>query len=345
MTKHVQGSNAFEANDDFAVYGFKELTSASTKTTVFDDVVVSTTDGSAWTYSPLRFWDLNCDRYTFYAISPASIGTGGNVNPQTGAITSSSTALTFSGNDNDILVADKTVVNKASEKFNNWSAVELKFNHIASLFDLKVKKASSLNTTGIVVKVKSITLNNVGNAGTFSVSDAYNYGVPSTTTGNHPVTSWTVSGTGTYNNESGVTAVTINTVDGSLTGLGPEGSDVKYIEVTGTAENSANDLINTLIVIPQTLNPESGTAPSLTIVYTIETRNGSEVIDRFTQTANVDLKLFITTDRDDNTGTAIEAWAPGTHYTYYITLDAHAIQFTASINSWQDVNGYYHIMM
>ena len=63
LTKvRTQGSSTFANGDDFAVYGYKYVTSSDTKTTVFDDVDVNY-DGSAWTYSPTRFWDQATDSY------------------------------------------------------------------------------------------------------------------------------------------------------------------------------------------------------------------------------------------------------------------------------------------
>ena len=67
----TQGSSTFASGDDFAVYGSKTVTSPSSTTTVFDDVTVSY-NGTAWSYSPARFWDPSTDSYTFYAVSPGN---------------------------------------------------------------------------------------------------------------------------------------------------------------------------------------------------------------------------------------------------------------------------------
>ena len=158
LTKvRTQGSSAFAAGDDFAVYGFKDK-STPAPVTEFDDVVVSTTDGSVWTYSPKKIWDTSYDSYTFYAISPAAIGTDpdATVDPQTGEIESDD--ITFAGNDNDILVADKVTVAKTdgAEFFNGYGKVALVFNHITSKVDIVVKKSTNLD--GLSVRIDEISL-------------------------------------------------------------------------------------------------------------------------------------------------------------------------------------------
>lgn len=40
----------------------------------------------------------------------------------------------------------------------------------------------------------------------------------------------------------------------------------------------------------------------------------------------------------------ISAWMPGVHYTYYITINANAITFTASIDSWNEETGHYYLV-
>ena len=104
------GTNAFGVGDSFAVFGYKSAFDDSGKSTVFDSgtktvEVEMTTAGTpgTWTYSPLRYWDVNYDKYTFFAVSPSSVGKAATVDPQTGEITSAS--IVFAGNNNDILVA------------------------------------------------------------------------------------------------------------------------------------------------------------------------------------------------------------------------------------------------
>lgn len=313
-------TNAFASGDDFAVYGYKDKTTPA-PATVFDDDVVSTTDGSAWTYSPARFWDTTYDSYTFFAVSPAAIGTGGDVDPQTGEITSAS--ITFAGNDNDILVADKKTVEKGSSPyFNNYATVPLVFNHVASLVDFKVKKASSLSNA--TVTLSAFELSDIDNAGVLSVSDAY--------TSTHPVASWSTAGRGTYGPGDGVTPVNIS-------------SPITIAEDTafpGTPAASTM-VINNLIVKPQTFRASDGSNPQkITLTYKIAVTGSADV-----EYADCVLYLcdFDNVDDEDQGGDApIASWEPGKHYTFFITIDAHKIDFSASITPWVDVNGYNYLL-
>ena len=250
LTKvRTQGSNTFVSGDDFAVYGYKYVTSSDTKTTVFEDVDVNY-DGSAWAYTPARFWDQATDSYTFYAVSPTEVGTAATVAPQTGVI-STSASITFAGNDNDILVADEKTVAKA----NYGTDVAMVFNHIASLVDFKVKKHSNLGNA--TVAITSFGLSNIDNTGTFAVS---------TYTSTHPVPVWTATAhTGAYSNTSGVTEVTLP---------------------TNVATTGDDFLINNLVAMPQTFRTDSN-IQTVSIAYTITDENS--VASTFSSSFNLKL--------------------------------------------------------
>ena len=310
LTKaRVQGSNTFTNGDDFAVYGYKEVTSPASKTTVFDDVVVSTTNGTTWTYTPTRFWDPSTDSYTFFAVSPAAIGTAATVDAQTGEITSES--ITFAGNDNDILVADKKEVAKA----NYGETVPIVFNHVASLVDFKVDKDANLGNA--VLAITSFSISNIDKIGTFGVSDAY--------TSSHPVVTWNcdnsdVANLGTYTNTSGVTSVA---------------TLPKNVANTAGAEF----LINNLVAMPQEFRT-SGNKQTVNIEYTIT----DEASNVSTYTKSFDLKLFDDVDDSDNEDTIIAGWEAGKHYTFIITIDANKIDFSASITPWVTATGYNYLL-
>ena len=310
LTKaRVPGSNTFTNGDDFAVYGYKEVTSPASKTTVFDDVVVSTTDGTTWTYTPTRFWDPSTDSYTFFAVSPAAIGTAATVTPQTGEITSAS--ITFAGNDNDILVADKKTVAKA----NYGQTVPIVFNHIASLVDFKVDKDTNLGDA--VLAITSFSISNIDKIGTFGVSDAY--------TSTHPVVTWNCDNSdaanlGTYTNTSGVTSVATLPTD-----------------VANTA--GAEFLIDSLVAMPQAFRT-TGNKQTVNIEYTIK----DEANNVSTYTKSFDLKLFDDVDDRDNEDTIIAGWEAGKHYTFIITIDANKIDFSASITPWVTATGYNYLL-
>ncbi len=299
LTKaRTAGSSTFANGDNFNVYGFKTISAANT--TVFDGDVVSY-DGTDWTYSGLRFWDPNATSYTFYAVSPS--GMLANADAESGEFTSNS--ITFAGNDNDVLVADKKVIPQA----NFGDEVELSFNHIASLVDFKVKKHSEI--AAATVAVTSFQISNIDNVGTFSVNDAY--------TSNHPVVTWNPTARGAYSNTSGVTSVAT-----LPSNIGTDGSDF---------------LINHLVAMPQTFRTDSN-IQTVTIEYSI-TSGG----DTIANTATFNLKTFDNVDDKDNEDTLIGGWEGGKHYTFYITINANAIVFTASITDWVTPNNGYHYLV
>ncbi len=301
----VQGSNNFSAGDTFAVYGYK--VNNSTNDVVFDDVVV-TASGSGtltWGYSTKRFWDQSATSYTFYAVSPSAIGTAATVNAETGAISSAS--ISFSGKDNDILVADKKEV--APADYNK--KVEMVFNHIASLVDFKVKKHTNLGDA--VLAITSFSISDIDATGTFAVSDAY--------TSTHPVVTWTGSAYTSYDNTKGVTSVTLPTAV--------------------TADAAGNDLIDDLVVMPQAFRSGSDEhIQKVNIAYTITDEDSN--VNTFTSSFN--LKLFDNEDDTDNEDTIVASWEAGKHYTFYITINANVIEFTASITDWTAATGYNYLV-
>ena len=93
--------------------------------------------------------------------------------------------------------------------------------------------------------------------------------------------------------------------------------------------------------MPQVLGTSTG--PKVTISYTITTGTGVNA-----QTTTYTDKAFYfgqfdNADDTDNDDTKISKWMPGIHYTYYITINANAITFTASIDNWGTDTGYYYL--
>lgn len=191
----VPGSNTFTEGDNFMVAGFKVVNSANTA--VFDTTTVTSgaDPSQAWSYSPTRYWDPAATSYTFYAVSPAKIGANytAELDPVTGLV-AASTAIAFAGNNNDILVADAVTVNNDENHFGDEGyyghVVTMKFNHIASLVDFKVKKHSNLDeNTKLSITAFSISV--VDSIGTFALTST-------------PDTVWTPTAQGTYTNENGL---------------------------------------------------------------------------------------------------------------------------------------------
>lgn len=314
-------TTAWVTDDTFAIYGSKKRASGDpTVVTVFDGQAV-TYDGSAWDYDNHRFWDVNYTSYEFYAVSPSTFGTSPTVNSSTGVIASG--AITFAGNDNDILVADKKVVAKGeSPYFSNFATVPLAFNHIASCVDVKIKKTNTITAT---VAVTSVSLTNIDSEGSFAVDADYDNDHWGGTAG--PNVTWTPTARGTYDDGDGVGSVTLPTDVTGVASIAP-----------GTA-TTGDALISGLIVMPQTLRDDSN-IQTLNITYTIQPSGG----DLTTYTVAIPLHTFDDDYDTSNTADFITSWEMGKHYTYYVTIDAHAIMFSATINDWTAVTGYYYLM-
>lgn len=293
MTKaRTEGSDTFVSGDAFTVYGVKTVN--STASTVFDGVSVSY-DGSAWTYTPLKFWDKAASEYDFFAYSNSSAVTY-TASTNTGLFSGAS--ITFAGNNGDVLVANKTAVTTIPAAN---AKVEMVFNHIASKVDVAVKKSTALSSAEVILTKLEIA--GAKNAASYAVS-----GYDSST--NVPAVTWTPSGSAAYSNTSGVTSKALTTA------------------VATTAAN----YIESLIVAPQAFTSDL----KVNIEYTI---NGDPISRSF------NLSDFDIVDDTDNDDTKVDAaWAQGKYYVYTITINANAIEFTASINPWTNATpGFYYI--
>lgn len=324
LTKaRTQGTSTFEAGDDFAVFGYKDKT-PSAPVTVFNNVPVTAAAGSGsaleWSYAsttePLRFWDKNYAFYKFYAVSPFGAAT---MDVQTGYITA--TAKTFAGNDNDILVAEQVKVEQGTNNFNNYHTVDLNFHHASSLVDIKVKKSSALKNNK--VEITAFQLNNIATEGTIAVSSYDSNNVPEFT--------WNPTKTdGTYTPGNGVTPVSL-----PLTVVEDNAFASNNTTANTTPANSAF-VINNLVVMPQTI---AANTQNITLTYTIQGDASAHDVTLY-------FKDFDIVDNDKQTDTQVGGWEEGKHYTFYITIDAHAIEFTAGIEPWKtvDVTGYHYIL-
>lgn len=358
----VQGTNFFRSGDGIVVYGSKTDTDPDPDVTsvVFDGVdVVATAEGgdpvaaTAWDYNNHRFWDANAESYTFFAVSPKAKLATTTTTATDGAFVSSS--LDFTGAVNDILVADKVVVNKGSAPyFNNYATVNLIFNHAAALVDLHVKKAPSL--ADAAVKVSAIAISNVKKTGVLELTSAkYNKTISTrTTVPNITVAEWTASAPGTYLPAEGVNPVYGDVSTSAAIAVGNEKvitTDTDFDAASPATPAASTILFNNLVVVPQTFvapsdrsNPEDASnanAQKVTITYTITPDGG----DTNTYTSTLWLYDFDGVDNDTQAATYIGSWAPGKHYIFYITIDAHEIKFSASINPWEEtISGYNYLL-
>ena len=325
MTKAYAGTWT-EDVDAFKVYGTKKV-GTNPAEDVFTGEEVTYKGGTTWSYSPLKFWDLTASNYTFYAFLPASKMASG-----TTAGIFESTAVSFANpttNTEDILVASKEVRTRATgNSFMSTDAVELHFNHMASLVDFKVKKAESVGADAVIT-ITSATLTGVYDEGTLNVT-----GYDGTT--NKPTYSafgWTpTTSTKTYTSTATpCVAEAVTTYDAS-----------GY--ASSTTSNPYGNIFTSYVLMPQDLTKGQKLNLEYTIADTQATAN---------YTAEVNLEEFVkasaTYSNPDNTfnnGDAITGWMPGVHYTYYVTISAKAITFTASVNPW-DIStstGYHYLL-
>ncbi len=191
LTKaRTAGASTFGNGDSFKVEGFKTL--AGSPVTVFNDVTVSTTNGSTWTYDNTRFWDSNATSYTFFAVSSPNTALTFAADGKIAA-----TAVTFSGENNDILLANSVDVNPPYSS----TPVALTFKHIGALVDLKVKKSAALNTANATVAISGVTLEKIDGTGNVAVTGY---------TSNVPTVAWTdLDGNTSYGITSGVVDCTL----------------------------------------------------------------------------------------------------------------------------------------
>ena len=357
----VEGTNLFRAGDSFAVYGTKtdeDTTPDPTTTTVFDGVaVVATAEGgnpvaaTTWDYNNHRFWDLNAESYTFYAVSPTILkeNSGFSLTPSTGALSTGD--LTFAGDTLDILVADKATILKSagSGNFNTFGIVPLTFNHAAALVDVKFKKAPAL--ADATVTISAITLDNIVKVASLALAtDEYNKTVSTrTTVPNITIASWTPatsSATGSYLPAAGVTPVygengTSAIASNNKLTIGE--TDSTFNPSSPAAPAASTFVFNNLVVVPQEFDDTKNDDVSQKLTFTYQITVDGD-------TNEYPAKLWLCDFDADNDATEgpsdqIGSWEPGKHYIFYVTIDAHDISFSGSIADWSTtVSGYHYLV-
>ena len=361
----VQGTNYFRQGDGIVVYGSKTDTDPDPDVTsvVFNGVdVVATAEGgdpvaaTTWDYNNHRFWDSNAESYTFFAVSPKNNLATTTTTAIDGAFVTKS--LEFTGATNDILVADKVVVEKgtgaSTTYFNSYGTVNLVFNHAAALVDLNVKKSPALNDA--TVKISAIAFENVKKKGVLELTSAkYNKTIDTrTTVPNITVAEWTASTPGTYLPEAGASPIhgDVSTTDAIAVGNEKEiDTDTNFDAGTPKTPAAYTELFKNLVVVPQAftapsdrVNPDNesnANAQKVTITYTITPTGG----DTNTYTSTLWLSDFDGVDNDAQAATYVGSWAPGKHYVFYITIDAHEIKFSAVISPWEEtISGYNYLL-
>lgn len=352
MTKAPRTST-FVNGETFAVYGTK-TTASVTKGVVFKNQAVTyASSGDAWSYNPIRYWDPTATNYTFYAVMPSTVSlaaeTATDDYPKSGIfksneITFAAPPATITNLDpNDILVADEYSRDPVAGVLPT-GPVQLTFNHIASLIDVKVKKDAALPATA-TLSITAAELRNIRTKGTFEVKSYNN-------TTHKPVIGTTAAGwepdatptTGTYiSNATLPMEVTNKTTYNTVTGVAGDTTDSAETPATVVVPTGLQSLFTQFVLMPQALNPESN-KPKLYIAYDIITSTSPEVKTSYTK--EILLTDFVVTDNINNPApSASTAWVPGVHYTYTLTINAKAITFEAQVADWTDnVNGYHYLV-
>lgn len=190
---------------------------------------------------------------------------------------------------------------------------------MGALVDIKVKKHTDIASAELVVT--SIALDNIQTKGKFTVASYDGSNNPVGTAG---VNGWELAATpvtDSYDESDG------------------EGASLPTLAAsTGTTTGTAGELINSLVVMPQALD---GTQ-TLTITYTLEDESG--IVNTYAPAA-IGLDKFDNTDNKSNASTFITAWQPGYHYTLYVTINANAIEFSASIADWDVTTDGFHYLL
>lgn len=194
-------------HDDFDVWAWKYYNGAWISTAVYDKGKVAySSSSSAWTATPIKFWDKSADKYYFYAAAPHSdnwvlnskytsstneVGNnaylsyadftlaGGATNNLSYNTTATVTSYveSFKGvSDVDLMIAEDNEVLRATYNVTTVPAVNELFDHILSRLNVTValKDGGDLATNGATVKVTNfgITGVNLKNKGTFNENGA-----------------------------------------------------------------------------------------------------------------------------------------------------------------------------
>lgn len=160
---------------DFAVYGLVfNPTTGTSMATLFDGTTVAL-DGTAWTYSPLRYWVAGND-YLFSAFAPTATGT-----TSTWTFTPTTTedptfAYTGMGSlefDNAVANANQDLIyafTKVKEATSTQAPVAFTFNHLLSRVMFTFENAFS--STGSYIEISDVTVTDVNSKGTIDLEAA-----------------------------------------------------------------------------------------------------------------------------------------------------------------------------
>lgn len=147
-------------------------------TNVFDDVKVSSTDGTKWTYDNTQYWTAD-KTYTFQGYAPTT---------NTAAAGEKGVTFTnFVANGETDLLASNVVTKTTDANISTTDAIQLTFRHVLSKIKFKfTTNLDNVNITISALKVNALpnkgTYTNNGTAGTWAVSESGDYNLTSTGT-------------------------------------------------------------------------------------------------------------------------------------------------------------------
>ena len=316
-TRAVSGeiNGAYPTTEKFKVWGWYhegDYTGFGTSTswrnymteTNGDPVVVTFNNDKSWVSAKDYFWPKT-GKLTFAAYSPADAA--GTYSHKAAGLQITDFTVAAVGAQYDLMYSDRAYNRISSENQygetndqNPYTGVDIVFRHALSSIVFKVGTDANYTNANNTFKIKSITIKNVADAGTF------NEGL---TDGNNSITrdpQWAVTGNAdknyvAYSNETGFTVP----------------NDGETFEEPANTPDEPTDLI----LLPQTFVGNDKAV--VEIVYTYGTAASGEI--QHTQT----FKL--------NDATNAQTWEPNKRYTYNIIFGLDKIYFAPVVEDWEDV--------
>ncbi|MDO4824000.1 MAG: hypothetical protein Q4A08_07530 [Bacteroidales bacterium] len=185
-------------HNNFRVWGYKNV--ADNYSPVFDgtdDKSLVQYSSSAWSYTPVRYWDKGATNYNFFAATPQDAGWTATYTSSTGIVTFAKTGATvdgkslaqaadvtgqpndvfgsnttLSGTDNKDLMIANDVLNYTN--YTGTEEVTFYFNHILSRLNIAVKHSLPTTTT---VKLYALQVVNMNKQGDFDEAATLGEGV------------------------------------------------------------------------------------------------------------------------------------------------------------------------
>lgn len=309
--KTVGATDLETHHSNFKVWGYKNTWDGY----VFNNVIVSATTGSKWTYENEKYWDKSASTYQFYAAAPAayawvlnavdSENQGDdyfslvNFGLEGTSLTSTSHQSSFgSVNDQDLMIASPCVINRTMF----GTDVQLAFNHILSRLNVTVNKGQNLVNTGAVLNVTSFKVYNLKNSGSFNE----NANLDTEVLTNGTTKRWNVQGSPKY-------SIAGNALADVQAGAAINQYIFQALVIPQVAESQAVDRDGSDV--------DANSHPYFTIEYTIDN-------EPYSATFNLAASFALS-------GLAL---CEGYENTLNLTIDAETIVFDATVYEWTDKN-------